>query len=101
VPTGSLRAHPPPLRFEVQPLARLSAEGRLDLLGAEFPPEGDLVLVLWRPGERPAFALHQAKLQRGGRATPGADAWVVLWAPAGAIGTGARVQEPGRYEGHA
>jgi hypothetical protein len=97
VPTVSLRAFLPPLRLEVQPLARLHADGRLVLEGPDFPPEGPLLLVLWRPGERPAFALHPATHRRG-RVEPGAEAWVVLWVPAGALGTRPRVHEAGGAE---
>lgn len=96
MPTVSLRRFLDPPRLEVAPLARLHADGRLELLGPEFPAEGPAILVLWRPGERPAFLLHRATIRRGWRAEgPSAAGWVVLWSPAGALGTRARVQEAG------
>ncbi|MEA3201835.1 MAG: hypothetical protein QOE90_3263 [Thermoplasmata archaeon] len=78
MPTVSLRGFPPPLRLEIEPLARLHADGWLELLGPGFPPTGACMLVLWRPDERPAFVLHRARV-RGGRAEPGAEGWVVAW----------------------
>lgn len=80
MPIASLRAFPPPLRLDVEALARLHTDGRLELLGPAFPPEGALALVLWRPGERPAFRLRAVTL-RAGRVAPGESAWVVAWRP--------------------
>ena len=90
MPTVSLRAFACPLRFDVHPLARLHADGRLDLEGPAWPPEGPLVVALWRPGEQPAFSLARVRVRRTGaawRAEPGQDAWVVAWGP-----------EPGVFE---
>lgn len=90
MPTVSLRAFPPPLRLDVEALARLHADGRLELLGPGFPPSGAVVLVLWRPGDRPAFQIHHARVERG-FARPGVDAWVVAWGPStGVFEEGAR-----------
>lgn len=99
MPTGTLRDYPPPLKLEIQPIARLHADGRLVLEGPEFPPEGRVMLVLWRPGQRPAFALHAASVRRGWRAEPGAEGWIVLWVAEGDLGTRPGVQEAGSRDG--
>jgi hypothetical protein len=72
--------------MEVEPLARLHADGRLAFEGPGFPPPGPARLVLWRPGERPAFALHDVRIGPGFRASPGAEGWIVLWVPIGTDG---------------
>lgn len=82
--TGPLRAPPPRFPLDLHPLARLR-EGRLDLTGPAFPPEGPLLLVLWHPGAEPAFSLVEGELRRGWAwSDPAADGWVVLWARPGA-----------------
>lgn len=90
MPTRSLRSFAEPLRLDVQPLARLHFDGRLDLEGPAWPPEGDLLLVLWRPGEAPAFLAVVARVERDGagwRAEAlGAEGWVVLWIPPRGLG---------------
>lgn len=85
MPTGSLLSpstHLSPL--EVAPLAHLRG-GELVLLGPEFPPTGDLVLVLWHPGGSPPFTFVEGRVVREGRrwrfgATE--EGYVVLWGPA-------------------
>lgn len=78
--------HPAPPRFplDVHPLARLHADGRLELLQAAFPPFGRIVLTLWRPGEDPAFRAVVGTVVRGWRwEGPAEDAWVVCWLAVG------------------
>lgn len=92
MPTPTLRAFPPPLRYEVHPLARLHEDGRVEACGPWFPPEGPCLLVVWRPGEDPGFEgswttlRRQGSLWASGAVRPG---WVVLWVAApGAAGKG-------------
>lgn len=84
---------PPPLRYDVRPLARLHPNGYLETCGPGFPAPGPALLVLWRPGEDPAFEAARVRLARGaakgtlrveGEAPP-REAWVVLWS-AGSTG---------------
>lgn len=80
--TPTLRPRPPRFPLEVHPLARLHGDGRLELLQAAFPPEGPLVLALWRPGEDPAFRAIRGVMRRGWRVEPsGPEGWVVCWLP--------------------
>lgn len=81
--TRSLRRAPPRFPLEIHPLARLHADGRLDLAGAAFPPVGPARLVLWRPGGDPAFSVVEGRVERGWRWTgPGGEAFVVCWVSA-------------------
>ena len=92
--TPTLRAFPPPLRYEVHPVARLHEGGRVETCGPWFPPEGPCLLVLWRPGEAPGFEAAWTTLRRQGAfwamAGPAPrPGWVVLWAGVpGAAGKG-------------
>lgn len=85
MPIASLRAFLPSLPWDVQPLARLYEDGRLEPEGPAWPAEGRTLLVLWAPGEAPAFRLAFATVRRvrgGWRAWgAGAAGWVVLWVP--------------------
>ncbi|HVM45076.1 MAG TPA: hypothetical protein VM582_03985, partial [Candidatus Thermoplasmatota archaeon] len=78
--TRPLRPPPPRHPLEVHPLARLHAHGWLELLQSAFPPHGPLTLVLWRPGEEPAFCALAGRVEAGWRwVGPPAEGWVVLW----------------------
>lgn len=77
--TRSLRPSPPRFPLDIHPLARLE-DGRLELLTAAFPPLGPVRLVLWCPGEEPAFALVAGRIAQGWEWRGGpAEGWVVLW----------------------
>ena len=92
--TPTLRAFPPPLRYEVHPVARLREGGLLEACGPWFPAEGACLLVLWRPGEEAGFEAAWTTLRRRGALwamePPGArPGWVVRWVGApGAAGKG-------------
>lgn len=94
MPTPTLRAFPPPLRYEVHPLAVLHEGGVLEACGPWLPAEGPGILVVWRPGEDPGFAATWGALERRGarwrlRGEPARPGWAVLWVPApGAAGKG-------------
>lgn len=78
--TGPLRASPPRYPLDIHPLARLRADGSLELLQAAFPPFGEILLVLWEPGVEPAFRIVAGRLERGWRFRgPTARAFVVCW----------------------
>lgn len=78
--TRPLRAAPPRSPLEIHPLARLRADGRLEILQAAFPPLGALCLILWHPGREPLFSVVRGTLARGWHwKGPATDAFVVLW----------------------
>lgn len=55
------------------------------LLGPEFPPPGDLVLVLWEPGGSPSFRFVEGRVVRDGRRWRFGgveEGYVVLWGQA-------------------
>lgn len=82
--TRSLAPQPPRYPLDVHPLARLDADGRLELLQSAFPALGRVCLVLWHPGREPAFSLHEVRLLPGWRVEPaGAAGYVVLWVSVG------------------
>lgn len=87
MPTAPLA--PPALALDVRPVGRL-LDGRFVPLGPWFPPPGPAGLVLWRPGEEPAFAWAAGTLRREGRGWrfegEAEDAWVVLCVGAPALG---------------
>lgn len=86
MPTPPLVVSCSPL--EIEPIGRLAA-GRLEPLGPWFPPEGPLGLVLWRPGEAPAFAWAPGLARRDGRGwrfEGAGEGWIVLCVGAPALG---------------
>lgn len=82
---------PPPLRYEVHPIARLHGQGVLEVCGPWMPPLGPCLLVVWRPGEEPGFEGVRGSVRRRGAAWlvdppeeaaargPAREGWVVLW----------------------
>lgn len=82
--TRPLRPAPPRFPLDVHPLARLHADGRLELVQAAFPPLGRARLVLWHPGREPAFTLIVGAIGPGWRFDgPRVEGWVVLWSAEG------------------
>lgn len=92
VPTPPLRVFAPPLKFEVHPVARLREDGWLVVEALFLPAPGPCLLVVWRPGEEPAFQAVRGALRReaGGRwrltDRPAVAGHVVLWLPEAAPG---------------
>ena len=80
MPIAPLARLAPALRLDVRPLGRLHADGRLEWDVGVLAPPGRCRLVLWRPGEEPAFRAVAGVLgSRGaGFEPPGAEGWVVL-----------------------
>lgn len=66
--------------------------GVLTVEGAAWPPAGACVLVLWRPGEQPAFEVLSGALRREGRVWrwegEPVEGWVVAWARVSGLGPG-------------
>lgn len=84
MPTGILRRALPRSPLDIHPLARLHPDGRIELLQPAFPPLGRVRLVLWRPGEDPAFGVEDGRVEPGWRWSGAArDAWVVWWVAVG------------------
>lgn len=83
--TPPLSRFPPPLPWEVLPLGRLLADGRVAWEPGAWPPEGACRLVVWRPDARPQFWALEGRLRaspwRFEGALPGREAWVVLVLP--------------------
>lgn len=78
--TPPLSPRPPRHPLEVHPLARLHADGRIELLTGAFPALGPARLILWHPGEDPAFASVAGRIEAGWRwVGPREEGWVVLW----------------------
>lgn len=92
MPTLPLRAFAPPPKFEIHPVARLAEDGRLVPEPLFLPAPGPCLLVVWRPGEEPAFHAARGLLRReagnGWRLAPapGFAGHVVLWMPEAAPG---------------
>ena len=80
--TRSLHTPSPRFPLEIHPVARLTRDGRLELLAAAFPPLGRLRLVLWHPGRDPSFSLVEGDLRLGWRWEGAGEGWVVLWVSA-------------------
>lgn len=84
--TSTLRPLPPRFPLDVHPLGRL-AGGFLELSQPAFPALGPSWLVLWHPGEEPAFSVARGRIARQGARWrfdgPASEGWVVLWVPEG------------------
>lgn len=80
--TPPLRRFERDLRYEIPTLARLHADGLLEIESAWLPPLGPCTLVLWRPEGDPAFQALTGRIARRGRGFAfegaAAEGWVVL-----------------------
>lgn len=86
--TPPLTGFPRPLPWDVRPIGQLRADGFVDWATGAWPPEGATLLLVWCPGEEPAFRHALGRLVRVGRATRFVPdegrvraGWVVLAAP--------------------